>query len=573
MLEKLIDNNSPYFRLDSKNARYRIALSSTILCLTFAKVFVIKGWAAYYRELPNNHIKNGEADGFYDAAFLSMAASGLWIFLDYISARLKSSLAESLKEDIYADICSSIEKPKVALVLKSKYPKVAQSLSQLLVSGLADYSVSLVDSTLGLVTQSVDFATSAYNFSQRSDRNIYAICFTSSALMTVFSFYLTQGSREIAKSKSEYEQNVRRDVQNLVDNSYNIVSNRAEKKEAAELNSDIMLLSQASTLRTALDSRNLFLNWWMTDLSSRILSTAMAPLVFAKQISFQTDFFLLNRELYQVRSFVLWICGLATGNFCHLNDSVYNTRTALDNCVKTIASCKLVFDNKANLRINRINLKTPDGKQQILDLNKNPVELNPGVYLLSGANGSGKTTFLNALAGLSFDTVEGSISIVKDELKVYVPQIANHKNGIKLLDLIVYPKTIGDFAPRTPTKIREEIGEMLMYFKQADLAADLDQVGDWNKKSGGQKQILLLIKALIRKPKVLFLDEVTSAMSAEIKHLAKTLIKKYAQDNKAIIIHIEHGGRNDKDYYTHKLSIAKKKLEVQSLEVKSKKGR
>ncbi len=573
MLAKLINNSSQYFVLGNRHAKYRVALSTTILSLTFAKAFILKSWADYYRDLPNDHLKNDQENGFYEAAFLSIAASGLWIFLDYVSARLRSHLSESLKSDMYADILDGLKKPKVALVLKSQHLKVAESLPQLLVVGLADYTTSLVDNTLGFVIQLVDFTSSAYNFSQKSDRTICAICFASSALMTAFSFYLTQGSREISSTKSECEHHARMDAQEIVDNNYQIASKGSETQEFGELKKSIRKLSVALSLKAAFDTRNNSLNWWMTDLSSRILSTAMAPLVFAKQISFQTEFFMLNRELYQVRAFVLWICALSTGNFCYLNDAVYNTRTAIEDCMSTIAGSKLKFDDHALLRINDLKLWTPDGSRQILDITK-PVTLKPGVYLLTGNNGSGKSTLLNALSGLTFANVEGSISIAPDDQKVYVPQSVRHKNGISLLDLIVYPKTIREFAPRTPTMIRNEICEMLKYFQQDEFADDLDKIGDWEKKSGGQKQIFLLIQALILKPKVLFLDEVTSAMSEGTKRLAKSLIKKYAEDNAAVVIHIEHGGRNDGEFYTHKLSIEKQGLKVESLEeIEAKKHR
>ncbi len=563
MFEKGIDNILPYFKPFNPNAFYRIQVTTTVFIITFTKAFILKSLVDQYREKPNEMMVKGEEQGFYLSAVQSMAAAGAWILLDFISSHLKHRLAESLRSDIGASILDKLQKPKLAFVLKSQYPDIAASLPQLLACGITDYSISIVENTLGFITQSVDFLSSAYSFSQRSDRSILMTCFATTALMSLFSFYLTQGSRGIVKAKNTSELFVRIDARNVVENSFQIVSKKAEGNEIESLRKNFDKLGENSSSKTSFEARNSSLNWLMTDLSSRILSATMAPLVFAQKLSFQTEFFALNRELYQVRSFVLWICAVVTSNFASLNEQLFNTRTALDDCLKKVSNSKLVFDNKCQLRINNLRLFTADRSKTILDLS-DPVIFKAGVYLLRGANSTGKSTLLNAIAGISFGNAEGHISTATEERQVYVPQEVNHKDGISILDLIIYPKSIRDFSPRTPTDVRKEIIRMLDYFNLGHLSADLDQIGNWSSElSGGHKQIISIVQALINHPKVILLDEVTSAMSSDVKILAKNLIKNYALKNQdVIVIHIEHDGRNDERYYTHRLSIENRKLIV-----------
>ena len=54
--------------------------------------------------------------------------------------------------------------------------------------------------------------------------------------------------------------------------------------------------------------------------------------------------------------------------------------------------------------------------------------------------------------------------------------------------------------------------------------------------SGGQKQVLALTRVLISEPKVLLLDEPTSAMDPRHEQLFIAQIKRYVQDKSLIVV-------------------------------------
>lgn len=150
-----------------------------------------------------------------------------------------------------------------------------------------------------------------------------------------------------------------------------------------------------------------------------------------------------------------------------------------------------------------------------------------------GPNGGGKTTLLKVLLGL-IKPSDGLVKINKDVTLGYVPQFTKFNTD--------FPITVEDviLTGRLPSKVK-----VFHRYSKGDLNLALDimkkigieefrnrQIG---KLSGGQKQKVLIARALLTEPKILLLDEPTASLDStsknEIYNLLKTINK-----NKTIIM-------------------------------------
>lgn len=171
------------------------------------------------------------------------------------------------------------------------------------------------------------------------------------------------------------------------------------------------------------------------------------------------------------------------------------------------------------------------------------------IWAVSGANGSGKTTFINLLSGI-IDEYSGSITYNgKDIRGLDTVDSRRRLLGIQeqepmLLDEGIYENIC--FGIENPD--RELLSELARYFDIENLVHDKDlpkkNEDTWNASisvSGGEKQKIALVRTLMKRPSVLFLDEPSSALDA---HGVEALLRALNHiKEEAIIIVITHDER------------------------------
>lgn len=172
------------------------------------------------------------------------------------------------------------------------------------------------------------------------------------------------------------------------------------------------------------------------------------------------------------------------------------------------------------------------------------VSLQPSDYVVViGANGSGKSTFLNLIAGSVFPT-EGTINLEGNDvtyLKEYerskwiarvfqnplsgtAPDL-NILTNFRLASLRTKSKKL---VIGTDKQFTERVKEKISILKMG-LENKLDQ--PMGSLSGGQRQALTLLMSVMDEAKILLLDEPTAALDPRSANLimstADTLIKEY----------------------------------------------
>ena len=195
-----------------------------------------------------------------------------------------------------------------------------------------------------------------------------------------------------------------------------------------------------------------------------------------------------------------------------------------------------------NVQFEQVNKRYEDGFNAVHDLN---LEVKDKEFLvLLGPSGCGKSTTLRMLAGLE-DITEGSILI--DGMKVNHLPAGARGLGMVFQSYALYPHmTIRDnlsFGLRM-MKGTEKLQEDEISSRVDEIASllELDQhLGKKPKElSGGQRQRVALGRALVRRPKVLLMDEPLSNLDAELRHQMRKEIRRLHDELGTTTIYVTH---------------------------------
>jgi ATP-binding cassette subfamily B protein len=157
-----------------------------------------------------------------------------------------------------------------------------------------------------------------------------------------------------------------------------------------------------------------------------------------------------------------------------------------------------------------------------------------------GESGSGKTTLLKLLVNY-FDHYDGDIFIGKNSIRNLDSQTLRNLVGVVLpeshifSESIVYNITLSEIYDET--KLYKVLEDVCLTGFLADLPHGLEtQIGDEGTGiSNGQKQRILLARALYKEPSILFLDEPTSALdSLNEKIIMQNIFRTH--QNKSVVI-------------------------------------
>jgi polar amino acid transport system ATP-binding protein len=172
------------------------------------------------------------------------------------------------------------------------------------------------------------------------------------------------------------------------------------------------------------------------------------------------------------------------------------------------------------------------------------VDLDVGeheVVCLIGASGSGKSTLLRCI-NLLEHVDEGTISVDGQTLtngKVDV-NVLRRKIGIVFQAYNLFPHmTVIQNVMLAPVKTgrlgsRQARGEAVELLKRIGLAEKADEFPD--RLSGGQQQRVAIVRALAMGPKLMLLDEITSALDPQLVSEVLSLVRELAEIGMTMII-------------------------------------
>lgn len=185
-----------------------------------------------------------------------------------------------------------------------------------------------------------------------------------------------------------------------------------------------------------------------------------------------------------------------------------------------------------------VDVSTVSGQRRILQ--PSSVTIREGeVVCIIGGSGAGKTTLMNAIAGRS-PLSGGQVDIdgtdlttefnALKQLMAYVPQREILHERLTLRKALGYVAELRLPLDTRPEERRSAIDEAVARVEMSDFL-DIE----FRKLSGGQKKRACLAAEILCKPRILFLDEVTSGLDEQTEFEIMRLMANLAKDGMTII--------------------------------------
>jgi len=212
-----------------------------------------------------------------------------------------------------------------------------------------------------------------------------------------------------------------------------------------------------------------------------------------------------------------------------------------ENNIKEKPNALSLKTSKGEIKFENISFKYNNEEREVL----NSINLNivgGGMTSLVGHSGAGKTTMLNLIPRF-YDKVSGDIKI--DGQSIYDISISSLRNNISLVnqDTTLFDDTIkNNIAYAKLDATDDEIFEAAKLSHCIEFIDKLPNKFDTvigengTRLSGGEKQRLSIARAMLKKSKIILLDEATSSLDAETESKIQEAIKLLTKDRTTLVI-------------------------------------
>jgi ATP-binding cassette subfamily B protein len=216
----------------------------------------------------------------------------------------------------------------------------------------------------------------------------------------------------------------------------------------------------------------------------------------------------------------------------------------------------LSFENNLKVIDDRINVKNasfihfrdvsfsyPNGKEVLHKVN---FDLRRGMtYAFVGPTGGGKTTTASLIARL-YDATKGTILLDGRDIRSYTPCERASKIGFILQDPILFSGTVRENIlygnPECSGISNDQLERALEEVQLAGLLKRFDKELDTPIQTSGdgislgQKQIIAFMRAILRNPELLILDEATANIDTVTEQQLETIMERLPETTIKVII-------------------------------------
>jgi subfamily B ATP-binding cassette protein MsbA len=213
----------------------------------------------------------------------------------------------------------------------------------------------------------------------------------------------------------------------------------------------------------------------------------------------------------------------------------------LDTESKILNSGNLSYDSFfGNIKFNNITFSYNEGADVLKDISFN---VNKGEKIaIVGATGSGKTTIINLLTRF-YQTTQGSIEI--DDININNMDLNSLRSNIALVlqdDFLFADSLLNNITIWDKTISFDNVLKAAKKIGIHDFIMSLPNGYNYNVKergvmiSQGQRQLISFLRAYLKNPSILILDEATSSIDSNSEELIQSAILKITENKTSIII-------------------------------------
>lgn len=195
-----------------------------------------------------------------------------------------------------------------------------------------------------------------------------------------------------------------------------------------------------------------------------------------------------------------------------------------------------------SIEFNNVNFSYNKNEEN-LNLENIDFKINTGETIgIIGGTGSAKSTFVQLIPRL-YDVTSGSIKVGGVDVREYDIETLRDEVSMVLQKNVLFSGTIKENLRWGNKQATDE--EIIIACKQAQASEFIENLPDkydtyieqgGTNVSGGQKQRLCIARALLKKPKILILDDSTSAVDTKTDSLIRSAFKEAIPNTTKIII-------------------------------------
>ena len=209
-----------------------------------------------------------------------------------------------------------------------------------------------------------------------------------------------------------------------------------------------------------------------------------------------------------------------------IKDGKENIKEIKDGSIEFVNACFSYVNEKDKECLKDINLKIESGE----------------TIGIIGGTGSGKSSLVNLIPRL-YDVVEGEVKVAGENVKKYNVEALRNAVSVVLQKNVLFSGTIKENIRWGKEDATDEEIEKVCRQAKADEFIEsfpdkydtyIEQGG--SNVSGGQKQRLCIARALMKRPKILILDDSTSAVDTKTESQIRKAFKEELPETTKIII-------------------------------------